>query len=282
MIKLFNNYTDLNNLWIDNRARLLWGAGFFSFLFCIFWTVYTGEWWWLLAVVITQKIVSPVANGIALHRYFSHRSFRTGPLRHKFLVWVSVLGAAGSPIGYATHHRHHHKNSDKSTDVHSPHVSMIDALGFFAFRSPRWYQDVKSLQIQDLPRDLFKMDHVAFVHRNYYVIWTMILIISAAISWKVLFLYTLPLVGYYLLGAGFFINMMSHWKIPGSYRNFDTDDKSQNNQWIHNWTMQEGLHNNHHKHPSTYDQAMRPGEFDLSGWIVKKFFDVDSKKNSHV
>lgn len=280
MIKFFNSSIELGDLWAVTKARLLWWAGWLSFLFCIFWTFYTGEWWWLLTVLLTQKIVSPLANGIALHRYFSHRSFNTGPMRHKFLVWVSVLAAAGSPIAYATHHRHHHRNSDKPNDIHSPHVSMLDAAGFFANRPFKWYQDAKNLRMQDLPRDLFKMDHVAFVHRHYYTIWAIIFVISAAISWKVLFLYTLPLVGFYMLGSGVFINILSHWKIPGSYRNFDTDDKSQNNKWIHNWTMQEGLHNNHHKYPSTYDQAMRPGEFDMSGWIIKKFFDIHYKKIS--
>ena len=36
--------------------------------------------------------------------------------------------------------------------------------------------------------------------------------------------------------------------------------------------LAEGYHNNHHRYPSAYDQAIKPREFDLGGWIIKKFF----------
>ena len=70
-----------------------------------------------------------------------------------------------------------------------------------------------------------------------------------------------------------------HTKIPGSYRNFDTADKSWNNKWIQILDLGEGLHNNHHKFPHLYNQAVQKGEFDLVGWIVKQVFDKDKKLN---
>jgi stearoyl-CoA desaturase (delta-9 desaturase) len=278
-VKKYLHSTDFEDFVWVTKTRLFWWSGWLAFLFCIFWTFYTGEWWWLAAAFITQKIISPIANGIALHRYFAHRSFKTGPLRHKFLLWISVLSAAGSPISYATQHRHHHRHTDKPTDIHSPHISLIEAAGYWSTKPLKWYQDVKKLRMQDLPRDLFKMEDVVFVHRYYYTIWMIIFVISALISWKVLFLYTLPLVGIYMFGSALFVNILSHLKIPGSYRTFESDDKSYNNKWIHNYTMQEGLHNNHHAYPSRYDQAMSPGEFDIAGWAVKKFFDIEYKKS---
>jgi stearoyl-CoA desaturase (delta-9 desaturase) len=271
----------LNNRFF--RANIFWWAGFWwagwlAFLFCIGWSIYTGEWWWIVSVLLTQKLISPIANGIALHRYFAHRSFKTGPLRHKFLLFISIFAAAGSPISYAAQHRHHHRHTDKTEDIHSPHVSMLDAAGFWSTRSIKWFQNVKKLRMQDLPRDLLKLQDVIFVHQHYYAFWSLLFVVSAAISWKILFLYTLPLIGCYMFGSALFINILSHWKIVGSYRNVETDDKSYNNKFIHWYTMQEGLHNNHHAYPLNYDQAITPGEFDMSGWIIRKFFDIGQPK----
>jgi stearoyl-CoA desaturase (delta-9 desaturase) len=255
------------------KTNLFWWGGWISLIFSIGYAVVTGEWWWIASAYLAQKIVSPIANGVALHRYFAHSSFKTGPRRHKFLVWISVLAAAGSPISYATQHRHHHKHTENPEDIHSPHISMIDAMGFWAVRSQQWYYNVK--KVRDYPRDLIRDPEIAFVHRHYYTIWAVIFAISFAVSWKVLFLFVWPMIGWYMFGSAVFINIFSHIKLPGSYRNFDTNDQSHNNKWIQWYTMQEGLHNNHHRYPGKYDQALVPGEFDVAGHIVKKFFDVE-------
>ena len=65
-----------------------------------------------------------------------------------------------------------------------------------------------------------------------------------------------------------------HIKLPGSYKNFELADNSWNNKWIHAFDLGEGLHNNHHKYPSRYNEACKPDEFDFAGWLVKKFFIV--------
>ena len=255
------------------KTNLFWWGAWLSLIFSGVYTVVTGDWIWFVAAFVCTKIISPISNGIALHRYFAHKSFKTGPLRHKFLLWISILAGAGSPISYATQHRHHHKYTEKPEDIHSPHISMVDAAGLWAIRPQSWYYDVK--KIRDFPKDLIRLADVAFVHRHYYTIWAIIFTISFAISWKVLFLVVWPMVGWYMFGSALFINIWSHTKLPGSYRNFDTDDQSYNNKWIQWYTMHEGLHNNHHQSPGVYDQAFLPGEFDFTGWIVKKFFDID-------
>jgi stearoyl-CoA desaturase (delta-9 desaturase) len=252
------------------KINLFWWGGILSFFFCVLYTIYTGEWWWLLSVVLVQKILSPLSNGIALHRYFAHRSFETGPIRHKFLLWISVLGAAGSPISYAITHRHHHKHSDSELDIHSPKNGILDALGYWIVRGPAWLIDVK--QVSDLPKDLIRMKDVQFIHRNYYTIWALLGIVSLLINWKVLFLFTLPLIGFYIIGSGLYINVLSHLKLPGSYRSYQTTDNSYNNKWIHRYTMQEGLHNNHHRYPNRYNQAIDKDEFDFCGYVIEKLF----------
>lgn len=267
-INIFMNQTQSQDL----KLKIFWWTGILSFFFCIIYTIITGEWWWLLAGFLTQKIISPFSNGIALHRYFSHRSFETGPIRHKFLLWISVLSAAGSPISYAITHRHHHKHADTTLDLHSPKNSIVDSLGYWIVRGHDWM--IYKKEITEFPKDLIRMKDVQFVHRHYYKIWVIIALISASISWKFLFLYTLPLIGFYIIGSGLFVNWLSHTKLPGSYRSFETSDNSYNNKWIHLYTMQEGLHNTHHRYPSRYNQAIDKNEFDFSGWVIEKFFDI--------
>jgi stearoyl-CoA desaturase (delta-9 desaturase) len=108
------------------------------------------------------------------------------------------------------------------------------------------------------------------------------IIFGFLINWKIpVFCVAAPL-GWYIFGSGVFVTTLSHIKTPISYRNFETEDNSQNNKWIHWYTLGEGLHNNHHAHPEEYNQAMRKGEFDFSGWLVKTIFIVDSNdKNAH-
>lgn len=254
-------------------ATVFWWSSILSLIFCTGWTVLTGEWWWIVSVIVANKIISPLGAGIAQHRYFAHRSFNTGPLRHKFLLWISVLSCSGSPIFFTVYHRHHHKYADTPKDIHSPHVSLADSLGLWITRPAEWF--VVNKQMSTFPKDLIRQPDIAFVHRHYYKFWLAIVIMSLAVGWKMLFLFTLPYIGWFLISGALSVNVLSHWKIWGSYRTFETNDQSYNNQWIQHWSNQEGLHNNHHQYPSRYDQAVLPGEFDLAGWIVRKFFDID-------
>ena len=70
------------------------------------------------------------------HRYFSHNAFRTS--RAAQLVFA-VLGAAAvqrGPLWWASHHRHHHANSDRAADAHSPlqHGFLWSHMGWFLAR----------------------------------------------------------------------------------------------------------------------------------------------------
>jgi stearoyl-CoA desaturase (delta-9 desaturase) len=267
----------IQNTFQEIKPIIFWWAGIFSLFWCIVYVIITGEWWWFVSAFIAQRVISPMANGVANHRYFSHRSFKTGPLRHKFLLWVSILGASGSPISYSMIHRHHHKFSDQKLDIHSPKNSLLDALGFFTVRKYSWF--VKNKQLVNFPKDLIKMTDVRFVHQNYYNIWLILFAFSLLVSWKFLFLFTLPLIGLFILSSGLYINVLSHLKLPNSYRTYNTTDNSYNNKWMHLYTLQEGLHNNHHKFPQKYNQAFNKGEFDFSGWMIEKFFDIEYKKS---
>ena len=262
------------------KLRSIWAAGISCWLFSFAYGFYTGEWMWPLIAFLVAKIVVIPANHIAMHRYFTHRSFSTTPAKHKFLTWSSVLIGAGSPVLYATSHRHHHQYSDEQRDIHSPKNSVAESLGLWEIKPFEWFRDVK--KVRTLPRDVIRDPVVQFVHHHYYKIWAGItavsILLGILVSWKIPVFITFAPIGWYIFGSGVFVTTLSHIKTPISYRNFETTDNSQNNKWIHWYTLGEGLHNNHHAKPNEYDQAMASGEFDFSGWLVKKFFIEDSDK----
>ena len=250
--------------------RLLVLASFIAFFYGIYYAVITSQ-VLLLAIsfLIGKFIVSALATQIALHRYFSHRSFETTSIKHKFLAWTSILAGQGSPVGWSAHHRHHHTNADTNLDTHSPSESKWLAAGLWLMKSYEFYLNVKKLR--RVPTDLLRDTTVRYIDDHYYKIWLGIVLVSFIISWKfAVFIILSPLAWGYINAA--VITLGAHIKLPGSYRNFDTPDNSYNNKWIQAYMFGEGLHNNHHNSPNKYDEKILSGEFDLIGLTIKKVF----------
>src|SRR6267142_2461842 len=54
------------------------------------------------------------------HRYFSHRSYKTGRVFQFVLAWIGASATQKGPLWWAANHRHHHAHSDTPEDAHSP------------------------------------------------------------------------------------------------------------------------------------------------------------------
>lgn len=261
-----NKKTSLNILY----QRILVLLAFFSLLWVIYFSFLTNNWLpFFISFLIAKFITGMLATQISLHRYFSHGNFKTSKSKHIFLCFISIFAGQGSPVAWAAHHRHHHLHADKELDVHSPKESKILAAGFWLLKSYNYYLNVKKLK--KVPVDLLRDSLIKFIDFYYYKIWFFILIISMLISVHATIFYVLtPLAIGYINAA--FITLLSHMKIFGSYRNFDTDDNSYNNKFIQLYMLGEGLHNNHHNYPNKYYEKMSQGEFDFAGVIIKIFF----------
>ena len=70
-----------------------------------------------LAVMYSLHIFSITG---AYHRYFSHRSYKTGRIFQFLLALLGVTSVQKGPLWWAAHHRNHHKYSDEPEDIHSP------------------------------------------------------------------------------------------------------------------------------------------------------------------
>ena len=242
--------------------RLFQLAGYASLFFLLYWTV-AEDWTWIIYSLLYYKIVVGLfGNQIAQHRYFSHKSFKATPLVHKLLAIVSCTTAI-SPIVYASVHRQHHKYSDTIKDAHSPNNGFIHSAFTWS-----WNMDKKVKPAIDLMRDEFLL----ILHENMYHIIIFGNIMLCLVDWRLSAFIFLAGIGWNYLHMGLFRSALFHMKLPGSYKNFDVADDSWNNKYLQILDIGEGLHNNHHKYPSKYNQATAPGEYDFAGWVVKKLF----------
>jgi stearoyl-CoA desaturase (delta-9 desaturase) len=226
--------------------------------------------WWLVAGIVWSKYIQLIGHSIGMHRYFSHRGFKTTPGRHRFIAWHSLLLGVGSPIQYAGQHRAHHKFVDTDLDWTGPKQvgALKTALGLWEFNG---HNLIKTKGFCS-PRDWIKDATCKQIHDNYYRVWAALSVITLLIDpYVFLFLLAFPSF-FYHVELNIFINWTGH---AIGYRNFNTDDTTANSQLVQWWTLGEGLHNNHHAYAHLYDFATHRGETDVSAWVIEKFFSSD-------
>jgi len=252
-------------------TRIFQITGLFSVLWLVAYSFNNGWIWFVVSIIYYKLVVGLFANQIAQHRYISHSSFKTDIIRHRLLSWISILTGI-SPVIYAGIHRHHHVYSDTENDLHSPKVSFYhSAFG--------WFNYVNSASKIKYPFDIIRNPTLWFVHKYGHLFLLLLIGIVSLLSWKAAVFVILAGVGWNFIHMGVVRSALVHIKLPGSYKNFDIDDNSWNNKYLQFFDIGEGLHNNHHKYPNRYNQAMISGEFDPAGWLVEKFFVVKMPHN---
>ncbi len=227
--------------------------------------------WYLLASYIYAKLLAFVFIQIGLHRYFTHNGFETGSIRRLLLMYGSVL-TGNNPLSWSAHHLYHHKHSDTNKDIHSPIQGWWHSAVLWPLKNQSYSFDGQELGVT--PKRLIKDKQLVHIHRHYFLIWSMIILISATIDWHITVFAFLAPAGWSVLQGNLITNFLAHWHLPGSYKNFDIKDNSYNNKWLQLIQIGEGLHNNHHYDMRNYNQAMRPNEWDPAAWIIDKFLKV--------
>ena len=202
----------------------------------------------------------------AFHRYFSHRSYKTSRVFQFCLAFLGGSAAQKGALWWAAQHRHHHKHSDTTQDIHS-----AKREGFY-WSHVGWvlsdeYDEYDDTVVRDLSRypELQWLDRYIFIPP-----------VSAG-----LFCF---LVGHFWLGSGmmgllvgfvistvilyhttFAINSLCH--MFGS-RRYETGEESRNSLWLALLTMGEGWHNNHHHYPLSARQGFFWWEIDLTYYCL--------------
>jgi len=197
----------------------------------------------------------------AYHRYFSHRTYRTGRAFQFFLAVLAQTSLQKGVLWWAGHHRIHHKHSDTPKDPHS-----FRDYGF-------WYSHVGWILSRDTEEtdfegvsDLARYPELRWLNRYHVVPGVVLAVVLFLVgSWPALvwgFFVSTTL----LWHGTFTINSISH--IWGS-RRYGTTDDSKNNPLLAFVTMGEGWHNNHHYYPRSSRQGFYWWEIDLTFYILR-------------
>lgn len=252
---------------LTNKFRILHLATHTFSLIGLFWVFKTGEFQWLWLSFVWFLFSGIFGVNIALHRYFSHNSFKTSRFGYWFLLVASFFPMLGSPAAWGSIHRYHHQHSDSGLDPHSPNVSG-------KLRS--WFTMWPEIEMPlSLFRSFVKDRNIFKLNQYYFSIVIVYVALLALIDWRlVCFFFALPAVGCFHGASA--IAVIPHLTGIGGYRNHETVDNSHNHvlAWI--LSLGEGWHNNHHHNERNYRHGEKWWELDPSAFIIKHF--LQSKK----
>ena len=194
------------------------------------------------------------------HRYFAHRSFRTGRLMQFVLAFGGLTAAQKGPLWWAAHHRDHHRYTDTERDPHSP-------LRGFWWSHVGWllsgeYGETDYESIKDFAR----YPELRFLNRHDWIgPWALGIASFLIGGWSGLF------IGFFgstvlLWHATFSVNSFAH--VFGR-RRYETNDLSRNSLGVALITGGEGWHNNHHHFPKSARQGFFWWEIDVTYGVLR-------------
>jgi fatty-acid desaturase len=214
-------------------------------------------------IVLTWFFIGPVGLGVGFHRLLSHRQFQTRKPIEYILALLGTL-AAYSPIAFFVgNHNYHHAYSDTNKDPSTPMKGFWESFLWWRMRT----DVLKMVNVKCYCFKVFlKDDILKFMSRNFnYIIYIYVILLSLISLEALATFFIFPVFIEHLRIN--LISSMSHLNVPFSYRNFDTNDTSQNNYVFGILSMGFGWHNNHHKDQRQLINHHRWWELDIEGLI---------------
>jgi len=253
----------------ENKVDWLRVLPFVLLHLACFAVIWVGISWFAVVFAVALYGIRMFAITGFYHRYFSHKAFRTSRATQLIFAILGSTAVQRGPLWWASHHRHHHTNSDEPADAHSPvqhgflwsHVGWFLSDAHFATKSER----VKELALFPELRFLDRFDVLVPV--------LFAISIYGLGAWLEYALPELGTNGWQLLVWGFVISTVALYHATFSVnslahswgkRRYQTKDQSRNNLWIAIFTLGEGWHNNHHHFPGSARQGFYWWEIDLT------------------
>lgn len=225
--------------------------------FGAFWSGVTATSLWLAFGLYWLRMFAVTAG---YHRYFSHRSYKTGRVMQFVLAFLAQSTAQKSVLWWASKHRHHHRFADTEQDVHSPVLTSF-AYSHLGWIFSRQHGEFDASTVTDLTR----FPELRLLHRFEPAPAVALALACFAIDgWAGLF------VGFFLstvlvYHGTFCINSLAH--VHGD-KHYVTGDESRNNWWLAVITMGEGWHNNHHAYQYSVRQGFRWWQWDPTWYLI--------------
>lgn len=247
-----------------DKTRLLAVCNHIFAIAAVWYAIHNDLMGWLIASGVMFIFVAIFSTNIALHRFLSHRSFKTGPLRTKFLKYVSIISAFGSPVVWCAMHRYHHKHSGSKLDNQSP-----KNIGYFkAYLSLYSPATIPPTMVKDILVD----KDCRFIHKNYHLLLAAYVASLVVISpLAPFFLFCIPAALCYQAAGGF--TVIPHSKKFG-YKVLPSinEDDAVNSPLASLISIGEGWHNYHHTRPGDYRHGHNWWELDPPAYIIRLLF----------
>ena len=201
----------------------------------------------------------------AYHRYFSHRSYKTS----RWFQFVLALGAQTAAqkgvLWWASHHRWHHKYSDRRADVHSPRPARVLVLAHRLDPPPATGNETDATRVPDLTQVI---PSCAFLNRRRWRCcppsrsrWLPLHRRRARAGLGLLRLDRAAL-------ARLVLDQLARARVRAAGAT-TTGDDSRNNWLLALLTTGEGWHNNHHHYQSSARQGFRWWEIDMTYYVLR-------------
>lgn len=230
------------------------------------------DWWLAFALYYIRMFF--ITGGY--HRYFSHKSYKTSRVFQFIIAYMAETSMQKGVLWWGSHHRIHHKESDKVTDPHS-----MKHYGF-------WYSHLGWIMSKDykkthygLIQDYAKFKELIWINR-FHIIPPLTLLIGVFIwggyekagitgEFNLNGAFASAFIGFFfstmvLYHGTFSINSIMHKFGKPRYK---TGDESKNNLILALVTLGEGWHNNHHYYMSSTRQGFFWWEIDITYYILK-------------
>jgi len=180
--------------------------------------------WSLVAWLLGSYFLRMFGVTAGYHRYFSHRSYQLSRIPQFIMGFLAQTSGQKGVLWWASHHRVHHRNSDKENDIHSP-----VRRGFF-WSHVGWvisndYDDYD----EKLIGDFSKFPELRWLNRYHLVPIIVYGALILAIGGVGAFVWGFLLSTVLLYHGSFSINSLAH--LFGT-RRFETGDDSRNNWWL--------------------------------------------------
>lgn len=209
----------------------------------------------LLLVAIIGFYLRWLAFTCVVHRYFSHKVFKTSRFIQFLLAIWGTLTLVRSPIRFASGHRHHHLYSDTNKDLHSIRIS-----GFFRSYIGWVIDNSYHEDTIGLVADLKKYPELVWLNKLYFL--PTLLLLSFLYFYfgldALVYMGLLPAV--FTWHVAFAVTVLFH---SVGEKTHETNDESRNSDVLGILLLGEGWHNNHHADMSCARLGLNKGNLDL-------------------
>lgn len=216
---------------------------------------------WMLVMACVGMYVFGFMSESSLHRYYTHKSYQTTPLKEKMLRVFAFITGQGATLSWVTVHRTHHAYEETDKDPHSPHHLKWWEI-YLAFL-PKEYKNNLVLDLMRTPA----WKYFVFENTYYIYMWIAVWTLSFVLNFY-LFFFIVSGVAMWYIGTCI-VNVSTH--LMGEKR---FPDAVAYNSGIVNFFTGVGNHNNHHKFPRSYTYSIDK-EHDPYGWVIKHFLKTN-------